>query len=62
VAISNDISAACASASFPRSAPSDPEAGQGIEARLMTLNNLRKKKLISDEEFARRRAEILQSI
>jgi len=28
----------------------------------MTLNNLRKKKLISDEEFARRRAEILQSI
>lgn len=55
VAISNDISAACAGAVAPR-----PKAT--VETRLIHLAELKTKGLIDDEEYSSRRREILQDI
>ncbi len=39
-----------------------PAAGKSIEERLMILNDLRNKKLITDEEYRVKRLEILNEL
>lgn len=56
VALSNDISAACAAHAQPKS------ARESIETRLANLAALKARGLIDESEFAARRLEILREV
>ena len=60
VALSNDIAAACAAASAPPAA--SPTVSQSPEQRLERLDGLRRKALISEEEYQRKRTAILDEV
>ena len=65
VALSNDISAACAAASVisvQEPIVTSELLSSGIEARLRTLVELKEKKLLDSAEYDKRRIEILSSI
>lgn len=59
VALSNDISAACAGAS---ALPGRPPMAASAEERLGKLSDLKGKGLISEEEYQARRHEILRDV
>ena len=60
VALMNDINAACAAAGVvPQVVAISPIS---IEERLKTVEGLRDKGVLSDDEFAAKRAEILKSL
>jgi len=60
VALMNDINAASAGAGAPR--PTREGADKTIEARLSSLQQLKAKNLISEQEYQQRRAEILKEV
>jgi Tfp pilus assembly protein PilV len=60
VALSNDISAACAAAATHVSAATAPR--QSPEARLEKLSELRTRGLVTDDEYASERRRILSEI
>ena len=64
VALMNDINAACASTQHAVHAQpvSSPSTVQSVEQRLSTLQSLRERDLIDDQDFQRRKQEILSSI
>ena len=62
VALSNDISAACAGAFRQEKTLARPLSTSDVEARLTRLADLKTKGLIDDTEFAARRQEILREI
>ena len=64
VGLMNDINAACAStqhAIHAQATPSPPQV-QSIDQRLSTLQSLRERGLIDDQDYQRRKEEILGSI
>jgi hypothetical protein len=61
VALSNDISAACAAAFRPQRQPV-AIAQPSVESRLTNLAELRSKGLIDESEYTTRRQEILRDI
>ena len=64
VALMNDINAACAGALqiTQARAPSSAADGESIESRLRKLQALRETGLIDDDDFARRKREIMDLI
>ena len=61
MALSNDLSAATASASASPS-PASSSASASVEKRLADLASLREKRLIDDEEYTRKREQILSDL
>jgi hypothetical protein len=62
VALSNDISAACAGAFRQPKQLAEPRPQATIEARLAQLAELRTKGLLEEEEYRERRREILRDV
>lgn len=62
IALANDINAACAGATRQIAAAPPPRASTSIEDRLRRLEELRGKGMITDDEFAARRLEILREV
>ncbi len=60
VALLNDINAACAAAGTLQ--PAEVEPRKNIEDRLSYLQQLKERKLITDQEYEQRRAEILKEL
>nr|CAP48090.1 putative integron gene cassette protein [uncultured bacterium]CAP48795.1 putative integron gene cassette protein [uncultured bacterium]CAP48796.1 putative integron gene cassette protein [uncultured bacterium] len=64
VALMNDINAACASTQHVVHTQSQtpPPQQESVEARLQKLNDLYEKQLIDEQDFLRRKQEIINSI
>ncbi len=62
VALSNDISAACAGAVKQQKTPPSPPLKASVEFRLVHLGELKSKGLIDETEYSTRRAEILKDV
>lgn len=62
MALSNDINAACAGATFTPEANRAPTGSLSIEGRLARLDDLRGKGLIDAQEYETRRRKILDDV
>jgi hypothetical protein len=62
MALMNDINAACAATSQMTASYSQATNQASIEERLTQLQNLREKGLINEDDFARRKREIMDQL
>ena len=60
LALSNDIQAACAAAST--TAPPPPFSAPTVEERLQRLDGLRKKGIITEQEFQEKRSQLIAEL
>ncbi len=62
IALSNDINAACAGATVIYQHQKDETGALGTESRLVKLTDLKKRGIVTEDEYSRQRQQIIDSL